>query len=61
MFLSLKYTFWQSFMREFYKDLVILPFYRAQTKDFEGSLRKRAMKFEVEVLDTPNFHRTHLI
>ena len=41
--------------------LVILPFYRAQTRDSEGPLRKRAIIFEVEVLDTPNFHRTCLI
>ena len=39
---------------------MILPFYRAQTKDFEGSLRRTTMKFEVEVLDTPNFHRRHI-
>ena len=41
--------------------LVILPFYKIQTRDFESPLRKRAIKFEVEVLDTPNFHRTRLI
>ena len=37
--------------------LVILLFYRAQTRDSEGPLRKRAIIFEVEVLDTPNFLR----
>ena len=41
--------------------LVILPFYRAQTRDSEGPLRKKAIKFEVDVLDTPNFHRICLI
>ena len=41
--------------------LVILPYYRAQTRDFEGHLSKRAMNFKVEVLEKPNFHRTRLI
>ena len=41
--------------------LVILPFYRAQTRDFYGPLRKKAIKFEADVLDTPNFHRIRLI
>ena len=41
--------------------LVILQFYRAWTRDSEGLLRKRAILFEVEVLDTPNFHRTCVI
>ena len=40
---------------------VILPFYRAQTRHSDGPLRKRAMKSEVEVVDTPNFQRTRLI
>ena len=35
--------------------LVIFPFYRAQTRNFDGPLRKRGIKFEVEVLHTPNF------
>ena len=34
--------------------LVILIFSRAQTKD---SLRKRTVKYEVEVLDTPIFNK----
>ena len=38
--------------------LVILSFYRAQTRNSEVSLRKKAIKFEVDVLDTPNFHST---
>ena len=37
--------------------LVIFSYYSAQTTDPEGPLRKRAIKFEVEMLDTPNFHR----
>ena len=41
--------------------LVIFPVYRAQTRDSEGLLPKRAIIFKVEVLNTPNFHRTHLI
>ena len=41
--------------------LLILPFYRAQTRDTEGPFRKRAIQFEVEVRDTPNFHRACLI
>ena len=41
--------------------LVILPFHRDQTKDSEGPLQNRALKIEVEVLDTPNFNRTCLI
>ena len=40
---------------------VILPFYRAQTRRSDGPLRKRAMKSEVEVVDTPNFQITRLI
>ena len=36
--------------------LVILPFYRAQTRDSEILVRKRAVKFELEVLDTSNFY-----
>ena len=41
--------------------LGILQFYRVQTRDSEGPLQKRAIIFEVEVLDTQNFHRTCLI
>ena len=41
--------------------LVISPFYRAQTRNSEGPLRTKVLKFEVEVLDTLNFHRTCLI
>ena len=37
--------------------LVILSFYRAQTRDSQGPLQKKAIKFEVDVLDTPNLHR----
>ena len=40
--------------------LVILPYDRAQTRDSEGSLRKRTMKFKEVVLDIPNVHRTRL-
>ena len=39
----------------------ILPFYRALTRVSEGLLRKKAIKFEVEVLHKPNFHRICLI
>ena len=41
--------------------VVILSFCRAQIRDSEGPLRKRAIRFEVEVLDIPNCHRTRLI
>ena len=40
---------------------LILPFYRALTRASDGLLRKRAIKFEVELLNTPNFHRIGLI
>ena len=41
--------------------LVVLQFYRAQTRDSDGPLRKRAIQFEIEVLDTLNFQRPCLI
>ena len=41
--------------------LLILLFYRALTRASKGLLRKKDMKFEVEVLDTPNFRRVCLI
>ena len=41
--------------------LVVLQFYRAQTRDSKGPLRKKAIKFELNVLDTPNFHIIRLI
>ena len=44
----------------FYKirgHLLILLFYRALTRAFEGLLWKKAIKFEVEVLHVSNFHR----
>ena len=41
--------------------LVILPFDRAQTRDSWGPLRKKAIQFEADVLDTPNFHRIRVI
>jgi len=41
--------------------LLILPFYRALTRASEGLLFKKAIKFEVVVLHTPNFHRICLI
>ena len=41
--------------------LLILPFYRALTRASEGLLRKKALKFEVEVPHTPNFHRICLM
>ena len=41
--------------------LVILPFYMAQTRDSEGPLWKKAIKFEVDMLDTPNFPKIRLI
>ena len=41
--------------------LLILPFYRALTRASEGLLLKKAIKFEVEVLQMPNFHRICLI
>ena len=41
--------------------LLILPFYRALTRASEGLLLKKAIKFEVEVLHTPIFHRICLI
>ena len=37
--------------------LLILLFYRDQTRASDVLLRKKAMKFEVELLDTPNLHR----
>ena len=40
---------------------LILPFYRALTRASEGLLRKKAIKFEVEVLHRLNFHRIRLI
>ena len=42
---------------------VILPFYRAQTRASKGSpsKEKKAIKFEVKVLDTPNFYKICLI
>ena len=41
--------------------LLILPFYRALTRASEGLLREKAIKFEVEMLHTPNFDRICLI
>ena len=41
--------------------LLILHFYRDHTRDSEGPLPKTAIKFEVEVLDTPNFLRRRII
>ena len=41
--------------------LLILPFYRSQTNACEGPLQKKAIKSEVEVLNTQNFHRIYLI
>ena len=35
--------------------LMILPFHEAPTRASEGPFRKKAVKFKVEVLDTPNF------
>ena len=37
--------------------LLILLFYRALTRASEDLLWKKAIKFKVEVLHTPNFHR----
>ena len=36
--------------------LLILLFYMAQARAPESLLRKKAIEFDVEVLDTPNFH-----
>ena len=41
--------------------LVILEFRRAQKRDSEGPLRKNAIEFDEEVLDTPNIYGTCLI
>ena len=41
--------------------LLILPFYRALTRASEGLPQKKAVRFEVEVLHTPNLHRICLI
>ena len=46
---------------EIRRHLVILPFQRTQTRDSEGPLRKKAIRFILDVLDTPNFHRIRLI
>ena len=35
--------------------LLILVFYRAQTRVSKALLRKKAIKFEAEVLDTPTY------
>ena len=43
------------------RHLVLLPIHRAQTRHSEGPFRKKAIKCEVEVLDTPNFRRISLI
>ena len=40
---------------------LMLPFYRALTRVSESLLRKKAIKFEVEVLHTPHFYRIRLI
>ena len=36
-------------------DLLILLFFRAQTRASKGPLRKNHTELEVEALDTPNF------
>ena len=41
--------------------LLMLPFYRALTRASEGLFWKEAVRFKVEVLHTPNFHRMCLI
>ena len=41
--------------------LLILLFNRDQTRASKGLLRKKAIKFEVEVLDTVNIYRICLI
>ena len=41
--------------------LLILPFYRALTRESKGLFWKKAIKFEVEMLHKPNFHRICLI
>ena len=44
-------------VKEIRGHLLILLFYRDQTRASDVLLRKKAMKFEVELLDTPNLHR----
>ena len=41
--------------------LEILPFHRTQSRNSESLHRNRAIIFEVEELDTQNFHRTCVI
>ena len=41
--------------------LVILSFYRALIRDSNIPLQKRAMQFEVKVLDTPDLKITRLV
>ena len=41
--------------------LLILTFYMAQIRHSEVPLRKRAIEFEAEVLDTADFYRTRLL
>ena len=60
--ISRVYDIWtvhELFMKNnaFYKirgHLVILPFYKTQTKASGAPLRKKAIEFEVEIPDTPN-------
>ena len=38
-------------------NLVVLPFYMAQTRASEGPLPKKVIRSELEVLKTQNFYR----
>ena len=39
---------------EIRRHIVILPFYKTQTKASGAPFRKKAIEFEVEIPDTPN-------
>ena len=49
-------------MAKFHEEMMIFDEIRGHLQgsgqSFEGALRKRAIKIEGKVLDTPNFHRT---
>ena len=53
--------FGQTIFDEIREYLLILLFCRAPTRASDDLLKKKAIKFEVQVLYTPNFHRICLI
>ena len=57
MNISAKFHQYKTIFDEIRGYLLVLPFYRALTRASEGLLQKKAIKFEVEVLHKPNFHR----